>query len=103
MGLYVRADVNDDENDDMDESTIDIDVNVISATPGFILDCRKGCVTVDGAWYAQKFGICNPPLQATGTGSSCPDMLCVLGVKGLNNTLPVFLSLSNSLHLDYKR
>merc|ERR1712206_50270 len=101
--LYVRA-VNDDESDDIgdldeDESTFDIDVNVISATPGFILDCRRGCVTVDGAWYVQKFGICNPSHQASRTGSLCPDMLCVLGVKDLRNTLPVFFSFSNSLNL----
>jgi len=106
--LYVRADVNDEESDDMgdlddDEASFDIDVNVVSATPGFILDCRRGCVTVDGAWYVQKFGICNPPHQATGTGSPCPDMLCVLGVKDLRNTLPGFLSFSNSLHLEFKQ
>jgi len=99
--LYVRADINDDESYDIedsdeDESCCDIDINVISATPGFILDCRRGCVTVDGAWYVQKFGICNPPYQSTETGFRCPDMLCVLGVKDLRNTLPMSLNFSNS-------
>jgi len=102
--LYVRTDVEYNESEDMgDLDDFDIDVNLVSATPGFILDCRRGCVTVDGAWYVQKFGICNPPYQATGTGSLCPDMLCVLGVNDLRNTSPVFLSFSNSLNLDYKR